>query len=492
MRAAILLILLTAADCFGQAPVLRTIFSNGPKSNRINVVLLAEGYTASEESRFTSDAAGVVNSLFSAQPYLKYKSYFNAYSLFVVSAEAGSDHPSLDEYHDTYFNSTYDSYGTERLLTIPPNDLNANYADGEGKVYALLEEYLPAFDIVLVVVNDSVYGGSGGSVAVTSTNTESAEIAIHELGHSVADLGDEYSTPYPGYPDTEEPNTTMAATRSTVKWRAWFLNDTPIPTPDTATYDAVVGLFEGAHYHSSGWYRPRRDCKMRSLGVPFCEVCAENLIESFSDSVRLADIVTPGSGSSTAGPREKRMFTVSPLNPADHALTLVWKVDGEVRSPGRKNALPLSTGSLSPGAHTITLSVRDKSSAIKVDPGNRCTQTVRWTLNVRSTGGNAPDVPSAVTPDQRDTDVSRKPTLRASAFHDPDLGQTHAASQWIVRRFSDNAPVVRTKATSQDLTTKTVAVTLSRLTAYYWQVRYKDSSGKWSSWSAPAKFTTGR
>ena len=92
----------------------------------------------------------------------------------------------------------------------------------------------------------------------------------------LAGLGDEYTTANPGYPDIEEPNTTRETNRTAIKWKAWIDASTPVPTPPTNPN--LVGLFEGAHYHPTGWYRPKLNCLMRNFGVGFCEVCQEALV----------------------------------------------------------------------------------------------------------------------------------------------------------------------------------------------------------------------
>ncbi|MCB9029806.1 MAG: hypothetical protein H6619_02060 [Deltaproteobacteria bacterium] len=46
---------------------------------------------------------------------------------------------------------------------------------------------------VVIVHNSTQYGGSGGNTAVTSINSQSADIARHEIGHSLFDLRDEYT-----------------------------------------------------------------------------------------------------------------------------------------------------------------------------------------------------------------------------------------------------------------------------------------------------------
>lgn len=49
---------------------------------------------------------------------------------------------------------------------------------------------------VIVIHNTDVYGGSGGTVATATNNILSAKIIVHELGHSIFKLADEYDDKY--------------------------------------------------------------------------------------------------------------------------------------------------------------------------------------------------------------------------------------------------------------------------------------------------------
>ena len=44
-------------------------------------------------------------------------------------------------------------------------------------------------------------GGSGGSVAVVGRSDSSIKASVHEYAHTYVDLGDEYTSAYPGYPE---------------------------------------------------------------------------------------------------------------------------------------------------------------------------------------------------------------------------------------------------------------------------------------------------
>src|SRR5207244_9206298 len=141
--------------------VLKILRETGARDIRINIVILAEGYTAGQQAAFDFDAAKTINTLLADPFYSSYGQFFNAYSVFVASNESGADHPETNTYVDTYFNSTFGSFGIDRLLTIPPNDIDSNYNDGEGRVFNLLADLLPEYDVVILLVNDSKYGGSG-------------------------------------------------------------------------------------------------------------------------------------------------------------------------------------------------------------------------------------------------------------------------------------------------------------------------------------------
>lgn len=152
-----------------QSPVVTKILDQGSNATRINIVLFSEGYTASELiTKFPTDAAGLLDALLGARPYSDYRSFFNAYTIAVPSNQSGSDHytPSV-ALKETYFNSTYDSYGIQRLVTIPPNDRDGSYANGRGKIDTLLMNHVPDYDLVMAAratdidqVNELGLGGN--------------------------------------------------------------------------------------------------------------------------------------------------------------------------------------------------------------------------------------------------------------------------------------------------------------------------------------------
>lgn len=359
---------------FSQATI-QTLLNNGATAKRINIVIFSEGYTSQQLSQYLTDASTLLNKLLNSQPLKEYGSYFNAFAISVASKEAGSDHPSRNFFRDTFFNSTYDSFGIQRLVTIA--------GAGRTRVDSLLQLLMPEYDIVLMIVNDPQYGGSGGFPAITSVNTSAPEIVVHELGHSFAGLGDEYSDPYPGFPDVEEPNTTQETRRDFIKWRAWILNTTPIPTPPISPqYAAVIGLFEGAHYHETGWFRPKLDCKMRALGVDFCEVCIETLVKSKYALIPPIESFSPAATNIALVGTESVSLGIVPLQPATHALSMQWHVNGTAVSGATSPIFLVTAPALGNGIHQVKVKAVDNTNMVRNDPAKLLSDSTSWRITV--------------------------------------------------------------------------------------------------------------
>jgi uncharacterized repeat protein (TIGR02543 family) len=380
-------VLLVVAAGRGYAQgTLSTLRFNGSTTNHINIVVLSEGYQSSELGKFLVDATNAVNGLLSVPPYQAYATYFNAFAISVASAQSGSDHytPSTSLV-STYFNSTYDSYGIQRLVTIPPNDRDGNYANGEGKVMSLLQALMPEYDLVMLLVNDAQYGGSGGSILISSLNSSSAEVVRHESGHTFGGLADEYTSAYPGWTPTEYPNATAQTVRSSVRWNAWIADSTPVPTPATSAYYSAVGLFQGAQYQTTGWYRPKYDCKMNHLNVAFCEVCGEQIVKSIYGMVRPLDSFSPTLKTVNLIDWDTVTLSVVPKTPVPNSLSIQWLTNG-VPVPGAVlSEFSLPASSLGLGSHSVSVRMDDGTALVRNDPYQLLEATNTWTVVVTTT-----------------------------------------------------------------------------------------------------------
>ncbi|MEM1093173.1 MAG: M64 family metallopeptidase [Bacteroidota bacterium] len=387
-RLLILLALLLTADAHAQS--LQVLLDNGPTNQRVNVVVLSEGYTVAQLADFPEEAKDILNDLLATPPYDRYADLFNGFAISVASAQSGSDHPSRNEYRDTYFDTYYDCVNIERLICIG--------GQGYSRAYTLLQDFVPDYDIVLMLVNDPQYGGSGGAFAVTSTHPEAGEIAIHEVGHSFARLNDEYGGTG-GFGGNEGPNVTQERRRAQIRWGHWIEPTTPIPTPNNGQFTQRIGLFEGAEYNDFGWFRPAHNCKMRALGVELCRVCTEHTIAA------AYNLVPP---IQTSGPRTPvveleamlpTVFEVQLSLPALPDQEVQWFLNDLPIDGATTPTLNLAASDLPGASAVLSVEVRDTTPLVR-DPGllPLLTDTRLWTVRrPASTHVPGDDLPQAVT-----------------------------------------------------------------------------------------------
>ena len=230
---------------------LRDVFVGKAAEHAYRIVVVAEGYTAADKTKFFADASATIAGLLQSTPYSFVAPWLEIHGLFVESTERGADKPSEGVEVATAFDATFGSFGVDRLLTV-----------NNGKVLSVVASAMPEFDVAIALVNDDKYGGSGGPVTVVSLNASSLDILRHELAHTVALVADEYETPYPGYPlGDSEPNVAAANHLSPLKWQAWIDGDVAIPTPiaDATGPFTPIGAYEGARFQSKGHVPPGTD-----------------------------------------------------------------------------------------------------------------------------------------------------------------------------------------------------------------------------------------
>ncbi len=368
-----------------------TIVTNGPATNRINLVLFSEGYTNGQMGSFLSDATNAATVFLSSQPYAEYSNYFNVFAIFTNSAHAGSTHlvpgtiPGAYTNGYTYFNSSYDNY-SDFFITLPPNATDASYSHGQGKVDSLLQNYFSSIStnnfMAALLVNDLTPGGSDNSGNAAISSVADTRIVVHESGHVLGNLGDEYTSAYLGYPDVEEPNTTTNTAYSLIKWNAWITTNTPLPTPNSTIYQATVGLFQGAHYHTSGWYRPFANCRMQYYGDAFCPVCQETLVLAIYAKTRPVETRSPATNSLTITLNQMLTFSLALLQPATHSLNVQWRTNFVAIGGATNPVLNLLPAPLGNGTNRVDAIVWDATDLVRKDTKNFLKQTNTWTLNV--------------------------------------------------------------------------------------------------------------
>lgn len=253
------------------------IHDSGDPATKLDIVLLAEGYTQSEMQKFMNDAQRFAKYLLECDPFKQYESDINIWAVPSVSKESGTDIPGKGVYKNTLFDSHFYTFGTERYLNTTNNVAIRNVAANAP------------YDQIYILVNTDKYGGAGiynfYSIC-TADDKYSDFVFTHEFGHAFAGLADEYYTSDVGVEDFYdlqsepwEPNITTLVDFDK-KWKSMVADSTPIPTPDIEENANLVGAFEGGGYIAKGIYRPKHDCSMKSIRYnDFCPVCTKAIID---------------------------------------------------------------------------------------------------------------------------------------------------------------------------------------------------------------------
>jgi hypothetical protein len=307
---------------------------NGPPRKCVDVVFVAEGYTAEDKDKFKADVDRLMGWMFEIEPYRGAKEKFNVTGVMRPSPEPAMDEPRQNAFKKTLLDASFNAFDLDRYMLIE-----------DGQRLREVAAEVP-YDAIVVIVNSKRYGGGGiynDYCATTVDNERSKAVFIHEFGHSFAGLGDEYYTSdvsyndfYPKGVEPLEPNITALLDPHHVKWAHLLTPGIQVPTEygkeriealesevrktlqeaarkvesakakgasekETkkvqeqsakavkeieAKIEAVrkeyasvydkVGVFEGAGYASKGLFRPMVYCLMiSSPKQEFCLVCRE-------------------------------------------------------------------------------------------------------------------------------------------------------------------------------------------------------------------------
>jgi hypothetical protein len=342
-----------------------TLFKTGSLSNRINVVILGDGFTEAEMPKFRKDAKQFAEFFLGYAPYDHYKTYFNFFAIGTPSKDSGITNPGTapDAYQDqpvvtkdTYYGC---SFGTSihRLVTVQKYDV----------VYNVLANNLAEFDLVVVLANTSWYGGSGGSVAVHTLHEVANTIGVHEIGHTFTGLSDEYwaGSQY----GREAPNMTAESSPAKVRWKNW------IGSPD-------IGVFAHDGFDADGWYKPSQNhCVMEVLNVDFCKVCQEATTERILETVSPIDSYFPGNEDVVKLGAQKTDFKLNLNLPTPNSLAIEWKINGKLVSSG-KDEISLLESQLDGKEGNLSVSIFDSTLLSRIDDRKqKRTKTLNWALS---------------------------------------------------------------------------------------------------------------
>ncbi len=294
------------------------VMQNGAPRDKVDLLLMGDGYTAAEMDKWHRDARRMADTLFAASPFKEHRQDFNVWAVDTPADESGVARPSDSVFRHSPLRAAYDAFGSERYVLTFDNKRLREAASAAP------------YEFIEIVVNDRKYGGGGIFnlfATVSADNAFTPYVFVHEFGHHFAGLADEYYTSDVAYgssaerPEPWEPNAT-ADTRAS-KWKDLLTAGIDLPSnwpkkdfeqmqqsvqerrhairanhrpeadmealfrEERGTSTALlasgpnagkVGAFEGAMYEGRGYFRPQQDCIMFTRDeVGFCAVCRRGI-----------------------------------------------------------------------------------------------------------------------------------------------------------------------------------------------------------------------
>ena len=377
-------------DC---GPIGVPIVNSGPAKNRINYMILADGYTSTTvNTTLMTHINTTMATRFMApfgEPYIRYKNFVNICLLKTVSQTDGVSQTGASN-GSTIFNCFGDD--TSRLATC---DTRAAQTALTANTPASM-----TVDWHSIVLNNTRWWNTGSSWMLWSGgNPDQAKGALHEGGHGFHQLADEYgtctgancgtNTMGTGATGTEnaEINSTGNPATTAGKWDQW------IGTTQTGA-TGLQGTWLGSRYVGTGQYRPSANSMMNSLfgtnpNTSFNSVSREQMIFTIWRRLTPIDSTVPAAGAVT----NPGTITVNVIDPA--VISVDWTVDGTTTVNG---GTTFDTSKLAAGSHTIVAKAYDNATTdwVRNKTGvcptsvtgqycsrtawNRSQQTVTWTV----------------------------------------------------------------------------------------------------------------
>lgn len=287
------------------------VVRHGPSNNRVDIVLMGEGYQLGEQDQFAK-LADDIPPVFARQKTLReYYPYFNFLRAALVSADNGVDG----------FGREYDTaLGGKTLSTIA-----GHVGIERSEVMAMLDEMPEHDNQVIVFVKLGVLGTGGGGIA--TIGGRNVRTVVHEFGHSFGGLSDEYSTKTHDRGSVSDGiNVSSREDPETAPWAHWI-----------EAKVRGIGMYEGASGQPKGAWKPTSgNCSMAN-GETFCPICQEQMVLTIYRHVDPIDSVDPPANPHVKDDAlvldDRLTFEAQVMTPEKHNLQVSWWIYPEGQGP---------------------------------------------------------------------------------------------------------------------------------------------------------------
>ncbi|MEV4202466.1 M64 family metallopeptidase [Micromonospora globbae] len=425
-------------------PKVHPIQVTGPAAERLNLIILGDGYQWDQQQLFLADVDRNLAVMWATEPFRTYRDYINVYAVEIASIDYGvrCDPDGRVRHPDGTIRDTGEREGpvngkNTALRMIFQNGCNdplsrgtvyggapvdcAEYAayypagvnpceTGNQAHNRILDTYVaPVLGIprtsqnvqTLAIFNTFTYGGIGGTNATTSGGSPQGPlISLHEIGHSLGTLADEYPYSsrdvvrpcYTGGEPSSFHHTTYSDPAKMVadqhKWWRWI--------GEESLSGGTIGLHEGGGSYPCGQRRPSEHSMMRWIGFDFDQVGLEHMVARVTGMRNAGQMSIRHTPLGTVAPDS--VLWVETGQPRYHELQVTWRVggpDGTVLDTHNSRDLDLGDLDL-PAGTVVHVEVRDPVGPDGIDwvrnpstgntatnsgyNGPRFVQTRQWTV----------------------------------------------------------------------------------------------------------------
>jgi hypothetical protein len=326
-------------------------------------IIAGDGFTAAQMSELRDAALSVAREMIHAPELANHSSIWNVHLLEAGSRESGVDDAARGVYVDTAFDGQLGCGSNSRVACVSWEKIDA----------ALRAQGAPRAELTVILNTQAYVGSANASGVIVSRNEHAPRIVVHEMGHRVAGLADEYVDAVvadewrPLYLEGRFANVTKVAAADQAPWRHW--------AADSST---GVGLYEGAFYEATGFYRPKRDSIMRTLEAPLGEVNAEAWLRAQYRALPPFSSVSPAVTQVLGVAGETLEFSVVCPWPRD-ALSVGWFVDG-VEIPEARDT-PVLHFLADGGVHQVEVRASDATGRIRSPEATESRAAHAWRVS---------------------------------------------------------------------------------------------------------------
>jgi len=213
------------SEVIPESTEVRCLACTGSSDNRIDVVLMGDGYQEEERTKFFEDMERLKDEMFADITFRSYLPVFNIWAIHVPSKDSGIGYNSIPK------NTPFGLYkmGQQHRAVQP----SMNGRSSARSVCRLAD----GCDFPSLIGNDDFYGGLGGEFTIGTRSKSTGTVVLrHEMGHNFVNVGEEYDGGYVySGANSDSSEWFTGKPKSNIKWKHWLTEPEKRPVEQKMT-----------------------------------------------------------------------------------------------------------------------------------------------------------------------------------------------------------------------------------------------------------------